>query len=70
MPPYIGDYLVIKRWLSYREEHILDRPLGDRAAHELAAIIRRIAALLLLEPLLDENYEAVKASCYPWTTDH
>jgi hypothetical protein len=25
MPPYIDDYLVIKRWLSYREEHILDR---------------------------------------------
>jgi Type ISP C-terminal specificity domain len=66
---HIGGYPVIRRWLSYREEHILGRPLGDREARELAAIIRRIAALLLLEPLLDENYEAVKGSCYLWTGD-
>ena len=27
---------------------------------------RRIAAILLLEPALDENYERVKADAYPW----
>jgi hypothetical protein len=27
---------------------------------------RRIAAILLLEPALDENYERVKADTYPW----
>ena len=27
---------------------------------------RRIAAILLLEPALDENYERVKAGTYPW----
>jgi hypothetical protein len=27
---------------------------------------RRIAALLLLEPALDENYERVKADTYEW----
>jgi hypothetical protein len=27
---------------------------------------RRIAALLLLEPALDENYERVKAETYEW----
>lgn len=27
---------------------------------------RRIAAILLLEPSLDENYLAVKASTYSW----
>jgi hypothetical protein len=27
---------------------------------------RRIAAILLLEPALDTNYERVKADTYPW----
>jgi len=27
---------------------------------------RRIAAILLMEPELDANYEAVKKSTYPW----
>jgi hypothetical protein len=27
---------------------------------------RRIAALLLLRPTLDSNYQAVKAAAYPW----
>jgi hypothetical protein len=36
MPPYIDDYLVIKRWLSYREEHILDR-------REVAYGVQRVA---------------------------
>ncbi len=27
---------------------------------------RRIAALILLQPELDKNYEAVKADTWPW----
>jgi hypothetical protein len=27
---------------------------------------RRITALVLLEPALDANYQAVKAATYPW----
>ncbi len=27
---------------------------------------RRIAAILLLEPALDESYERVRADTYPW----
>jgi hypothetical protein len=29
-------------------------------------MIRRIAALLLLHPALDANYQVVKADPYPW----
>jgi len=65
----MGGYQVIKKWLSYREEEVLGRPLGTSEAREVRDIARRIAALLLLEPLLDENYEAVKDSCYLWTGD-
>ncbi len=55
----IGGYQVIKKWLSYREYHLLGRPLtlGDvRAVTDMA---RRIAAVLLMEPSLNDNYRAV-----------
>jgi len=32
-------------------------------------IARRIAAILLLEPALDANYETVKQSTYTWRAD-
>jgi hypothetical protein len=65
----MGGYQVIKKWLSYREEAILGRSLYTSEAREVRDIARRVAALLLLEPLLDENYEAVKDSYYAWTGD-
>src|SRR5437899_7540554 len=36
-------------------------------AREFTHIVRRIAALLLLEPKLDKNYAANKATCHPWS---
>lgn len=62
----IGGYQVIKKWLSYREHDILGRALHAEEAREVTNIARRIAALLLLEPALDANYEAVKRSAFPW----
>ena len=35
-------------------------------ARELMNIARRIAAILLLEPSLDGNYQAIKNSTYSW----
>jgi len=49
---YIGGYQVIKKWLSYRE------------AKYVTEMVRRLAALRLLEPALDANYEAVKGEPY------
>ncbi len=62
----IGGYQVIKKWLSYREHKLLGRPLSTDEAREVMNIARRIAAILLLEPVLDANYQAVKSSSYPW----
>jgi hypothetical protein len=62
----IGGYQVIKKWLSYREHAILGRTLQSEEAREVTNIARRIAAILLLEPALDANYEAVKQSAYQW----
>jgi hypothetical protein len=58
----IGGYQVIKKWLSYREREILGRALRMDEARTVRDIARRIAAILLLEPKLDANYQAVKAA--------
>jgi hypothetical protein len=62
----IGGYQVIKKWLSYREEPLLGRPLSKDEVRYVQEMARRIAAILLLEPTLDANYEAVKQNTYPW----
>jgi Type ISP C-terminal specificity domain/N-6 DNA Methylase len=62
----IGGYLVLKKWLSYRESAILGRAITKDEAREFTQMVRRIAALLLLDPTLDANYVAVKAALYTW----
>ncbi len=56
----IGGYQVLKKWLSYREQDVLGRSLKPEEVREVMNIARRIAALLLLEPRLDTNYQSVK----------
>ena len=62
----IGGYQVIKKWLSYRERPLLGRDLTVAEARYVGEMARRIAAMLLLEPALDSNYERVKAGTYVW----
>ncbi len=62
----IGGYQVIKKWLSYREDALLGRSLRVEEVQEVTAMARRIAALVLLQPSLDANYESVKASSARW----
>ncbi len=62
----IGGYQVMKKWLSYRERPLLGRDLKPEEARYVAEMARRIAAILLLEPALDANYERVKADTYDW----
>jgi hypothetical protein len=61
----IGGYQVIKKWLSYREFGLLGRPLKPDEVGEVTNMVRRIAALLLLEETLDANYAAVKLATVP-----
>jgi hypothetical protein len=63
---HIGGYQVIKKWLSYREKGILGRGLKLEEAEYVTETARRIAALILLQPELDANYQAVKADTWPW----
>ena len=63
---YIGGYQVIKKWLSYREKPLLGRPLTPEEIDEVTHMARRLAAIVLLEPALNGNYQSVKAHPYPW----
>jgi predicted helicase len=58
----IGGYQVLKKWLSYREQEILSRPLHVEETRLFTQIARRIASILLLSPQLDSNYESVRAN--------
>lgn len=62
----LGGYQVIKKWLSYREQAILGRALKPEEVAYLSEMVRRIAAILLLSPALDANYEAAKANAVEW----
>ncbi len=62
----IGGYQVIKKWLSYRELELLGRPLSPDEAREVMNMARRIAAIVMLEPALNGNYQTVKNSTYSW----
>lgn len=63
---HVGGYQVVKKWLGYRERGVLGRDLSAAEVNEVRDMFRRIAALLLLEPALDENYESVKQNAYAW----
>lgn len=62
----IGGYQVMKKWLSYREFELLGRPLSLDEIKEVTAMARRLAALVMLRPALDDNYRAVTATTYDW----
>ena len=44
----LGGYQVLKKWLSYREHKVLNRPLHPEEVHHFTNTARRIAAILLL----------------------
>jgi hypothetical protein len=62
----IGGYQVLKKWLSYREHDLLGRALTTDEVREVTHTARRLAALVLLQPELDANYQRVKAASHDW----
>lgn len=66
----IGGYQVIKKWLSYRETDLLGRQLTSDEAREVTNVARRIAAIMLLQPTLDEYYQQCKKSAYAWPANY
>jgi hypothetical protein len=62
----IGGYQVIKKWLSYREKELLGRGLTPEEVRYVTEMARRLAALISLQPTLDDNYRGVIERTYNW----
>jgi len=65
----IGGYQVIKKWLSYREKELLGRGLTPEEVRYVTEMARRLAALIALQPSLDENYQRVIKATFQWPID-
>jgi hypothetical protein len=63
---FIGGYQVIKKWLSYREQELLGRALSADEAREVMNMARRVAAIVLMQSALDDNYRRAAANAYAW----
>jgi hypothetical protein len=64
----IGGYQVIKKWLSYREQPLLGRPLSPAELRYVRDMARRLAAFRLMAPALDANYRPCAAAHWPLPT--
>jgi len=62
----ISGYQVVKKWLSYREVGLLGRRLTPDEVKDVANMARRITAIILLQPRLDENYRLCRDNAYKW----
>jgi hypothetical protein len=62
----IGGYQVIKKRLSYRERDVLGRPLRQDEVSYVQEMARRVAAILLMGPMLNASYAACKTNPYSW----
>ena len=62
----LSGYPVIKKWLSYREAGVLGRAITPAEAEEVMNMARRITALRLMTPTLNNNYQAIKRIPYAW----
>ncbi len=58
----VGGYQVLKKWLSYRERAVMSRGLSVEEVREFTNNTRRIVSILLFQPQLDKNYQAVKSA--------
>ena len=62
----ISGYAVIKKWLSYREKELLGRSLNVDEARYVTEVARRLAALMLMGPQLDDSYRIIVKRARKW----
>jgi hypothetical protein len=56
----------LKKWLSYRDKSVLKREITKDEVREFTHMVRRLAALILLEQRLDANYASMTNHIYAW----
>jgi hypothetical protein len=61
----MGGYPVLKKWLSYREKRILERPLRSPELLYFSEVVRRLTAISAMGSRLDRNYRKCSARTVP-----
>jgi len=56
----------LKKWLSCRDKSVLKREITKDEARQFTHMVRRLAALILLEQRLDANYASMTNYIYAW----
>ena len=56
----IGGYPVLRKWLSYRDTSVTNQLLSQEELEYFTKMVRRLAALRLLEPSLNRNYAKIR----------
>jgi hypothetical protein len=62
----IGGFQVLKKWLSYRADAVIGRPLTLAEVNYVSETARRLAAIRMLGSLLDANYQGCADGSWPW----
>lgn len=62
----LGGYVVLRKWLSYRDGQVLGRKMTVPEVREFTDIVRRITDLRLAGSRLTDVYEKTLAAPYHW----
>lgn len=62
----LGGYLVLKKWLSYREIELTGVPLTQGDLNTFVDTTARISGIVLLASKLDANYSKVMLDAFKW----
>lgn len=60
---------LLKKWLSYRDKSVLKREITKDEARQFTHMVRRLAALILLEQRLDANYTSMTGNYLTWPSN-
>ncbi|WP_147472661.1 type ISP restriction/modification enzyme [Streptomyces triticirhizae] len=64
----VGGHTVLRKWLSYRDRRVLERPLSTAEIRQFSMIVRRLTLLVLLSDGLDRHYQETRDASYSWRT--
>jgi hypothetical protein len=59
----IGGRKVLRKWLSYRDYRVLDRPMTPQEMNQFSDIARRLVVLTLLGIKLDRLWPRLLEAC-------
>lgn len=62
----IGGYQSLKKWLSYRDESVLERPLKSQEVQHFSEVVRRIVEILATGPAMDQAHADAQTTAIKW----